>query len=136
MVHKYHSSNLLKSKSDLTEAGFLVLYETLAGEGIREALCIAGGIREALSGGHAVEDEGSFRAHVENEIEDGEIGDEAEFIGSYLVVFHGLNGRGCFYLGVALGVAGWGRNTKLGLNALTTVLFLGRRLGGSRGWDS
>ena len=42
MVHKYHSSNLLKSKSDLTEAGFLVLYAAFAGEGIREALCIAG----------------------------------------------------------------------------------------------
>ena len=70
MVHKYHSSNLLKSKSDLTEAGFLVLYAAFAGEGIREALWHCGGMREALSGGHAVEDEGSFRAHAEDEIED------------------------------------------------------------------
>lgn len=53
MVHKYHSSNLLKSKSDLTEAGFLVLYAALAGEGIREALWHCEGMRKALQGGCA-----------------------------------------------------------------------------------
>lgn len=40
-----------------------------------------------------MEDEGGFGTHVEDEVEDAQVGEEAEFVVAHLVVFYGEDGE-------------------------------------------